>query len=236
MLAALTVGSSTPANDDELDWFDNDVETLTREVNEGELRFLAKPPQKPVHHHQNIITLEAESLQHGWVLLQQCHYNIDEVARAQILFRRGHIRNLRITESQNIGEVWIEGASVQLNNIEKKSSLCLEAESFVLTANDDGSYRVNNGPFMRRFLDGYYPMRVSMQIILADSGLHFADIKPERQPGFAVEITSDSISFDAWFEGQLRTEVELAPAASPLAQCSRSGDFLPGLASNCCAC
>ncbi len=233
LLVVLPAAAAPTASEDELDWFEDDFEELTREVNEGELRFLAQPPRKPVHHHHNVITLEAESLQHGWALLRQCHYNIDEVARAQILFRQGRIRNLNISASENIGKAWVEGASVQLSNIEKESSLCLEAESLVLTADDNGGFRVNNGPFMRRFLDGYYPMRVSVQLMLADSGLRFAGITPERQPGFTVEITSDSIRFDAWFEGRLRTEIELAPAHSPLAGCSPSGYLALGPARNC---
>lgn len=217
-IAALPISSSTASSDDDdFDWFEEDFEARALEVNEGELRFLVKLPDKPVHHHDNVITLNAESLQDGWVGLRQCHYNIDKVSRAQILFREGRIRNLRITESKNIGKTWVEGASVQLTDINHDSSLCIEAESLVLTAGEDGQYRINNGPYMRRFLDGYYPMQVTMQVKLADSGLRFTSIKPERQPGFSVEDTADSIRFEAWFEGRLRTEIGLTPENSPVA-------------------
>ncbi len=216
LMTTLPVVSATPEND-EFDWFDEDFEALTREVNEGELRFLEQPPEKPVHHHDNVITLNPGSLQHGWVGLRQCHYNIDNVSRAQILFREGRIRNIRITDSRHIGESWVEGASVQLTDIEKNSTLCLEAESLVLTAGEDGNYRINNGPYMRRFLDGYYPMHVTVQVVLADSGLEFASIKPESQPGFSVENNANEIRIEAWFEGRLRTEIALTPTNQPLA-------------------
>ncbi len=98
---------------------------------------------------------------------------------------------------------------MQLTDIGADSSLCLDADSRALRATGDGGYQVNNGPFMRRFLDGYYPMRVSEKILLADSGLRFAGIKPARQPGFEVEFDAESISFDAWFEGRLLTEISL---------------------------
>ncbi len=211
LLAALPVQSSTHSQNDDPDWFEFDVESLTAQVNEGDLHFLAQPPAEPVHHHDNVVTLDRESLGNGWVRLVQCHHNIDRVSRAQILFRKGRIRNIRITHAENIGRAWVEGASVQLSDIGAHSSLCLDAESQALSANGDGSYRVSNGPFMRRFLDGYYPMRVSHRIVLADSGLRFAAIRPGRQPGFEVAVTSDAISFDAWFEGRLRTEVDLVP-------------------------
>ena len=87
----------------------------------------------------------------------------------------------------------------------------LQSESGALTASDDGGYRIDNGPFMRRFLDSYYPMRVSQKIVLADTGLRFFGIRPEVQPGFAVEVSDESIDFDAWFEGRLLTAVELVP-------------------------
>jgi hypothetical protein len=204
-LIALPAWSSNeePASD----W--PDADWSVEDVNEGELEFLAEPPDKIAHHHRNVITLGRQSLVDGWVRLEQCHSNIDKVPRAQIVFRPGRIRDLRITESVNIGRAWVEDASVQLSDIGKDSSLCLAAESLALTAKDDGRYRLDNGPFMRRFLDGYYAMRVSQKIDLADSGLAFSGISPEVQPGFAVAVTEESIDFDAWFEGRLLTRVEL---------------------------
>ena len=93
--------------------------------------------------------------------------------------------------------------------LDKGARLCLSAETRALSAQDDGSYLLENGPFTRRFLDGYYPMRVSQKIILTDSGLEFSGIEPKAQPGFAVSVTKESIDFDAWFEGRLLTRVEL---------------------------
>lgn len=207
---ALPVRSTPEPSAADLEWLESDSDDWsTAHVNEGELEFLAQPPDEAVHHHHNVVTLGRDSLRHGWVQLQQCHHNIDNVGAAQILFRSGRIRNLKITRSRNIGRAWVEDASVQLTDIGKDSSLCLSAESRALTANPDGSYRVNNGPFMRRFLDGYYPMRVTEQVLLADSGLRFNGITPARQPGFEVSVTADSVNFDAWFEGRLRIEIEL---------------------------
>ena len=210
MLAALPGHSSTHADAD--DWFDEDFGDPTAHVNEGELAFLAEPPAKAVHHLRNVITLDRHSRESGWVRLEQCHTNIDKVPRAQIVFHEDRIRNLHIESARNIGEAWIEGASVQLTDIVEGSSLCLSADSRALTSVGDGRFRITNGPFMRRFLDGFYPMRVSAQFVLANSGLRFAGIEPERQPGFEVEVGADAIRFDAWFEGRLRTEIALVPA------------------------
>ena len=208
-LTALPVLSAEQEDEFDPAWSDGDW--FSENVNEGELEFLAQPPAEAVHHHQNVMTLGRQSLRDGWVRLEQCHDNLDDVARAQIIFRPGRVRDLRITRSVNIGEAWVEDASIQLADVGKNSSLCLDAQTRALTANDDGSFRVGNGPFMRRFLDGYYPMRVSQKIVLADSGLEFFGIIPEKQPGFEVEVSAESIDFDAWFAGRLLTEIELVP-------------------------
>lgn len=208
-LAALPAGWADDGEQFDPGWSDGDW--FADDVNEGELAFLDQPPDEIVHHHRNVMTLDRGSLLDGWVRLEQCHHNIDDVARAQIIFRAERIRGLHITDSINIGRAWVEDASVQLSNVGKDSSLCLAAETRALIASDDGGYRIDNGPFMRRFLDGYYPMRVSQKIVLADSGLRFFGIRPEIQPGFAVSVSDESIDFDAWFEGRLLTAVELVP-------------------------
>ncbi len=206
-LIALPAGSAEETEQFDPGWSDGDW--FADDVNEGELAFLAEPPEEAVHHHRNVMILGRNSLRDGWVRLEQCHHNIDDVARAQIIFRAERTRDLRITDTINIGRAWVEQASVQLSDVGKDSKLCLAAETRALTAGDDGGYRIDNGPFMRRFLDGYYPMRVSQTIVLADSGLRFFGIRPEVQPGFAVKVSDESIDFDAWFEGRLLTAVEL---------------------------
>ena len=72
--------------------------------------------------------------------------------------------------------------------------------------NDDGTFSLYNGPFMRRFLDGYYPIRVSMEISFAGTDLQPVQFKPAEQRGFAVWRKDGRIGFDAVFEGMLRTE------------------------------
>ena len=76
-----------------------------------------------------------------------------------------------------------------------------------LEFNEDGSFSLRNGPFMRRFLDGYYPMHVSMDIEVPRDYLRFLDIRPRRQNGFKVDETAEGLYVDTWFEGKLYTEV-----------------------------
>ncbi len=195
-----------PMSAQELDaWFNG---KSTAEVNEGELRFLAAPPDKPVHHHQNRIRITEASLASGWTDLEQCHDNLDAVPRAQITFREGFIRNLRVLESRAIGEAWVEGPSVQLRGVAHGARLCLAAQTRALRDSGGGYYTLHNGPYMRKFLDGYYPMRVSLHLDYPPQLLQVIDILPEAQPGFQLSQGKGKLGIEAVFEGELHTQVQ----------------------------
>jgi hypothetical protein len=177
------------------------------DVNEGELKFLATPTDKPVHHHQNRITIDADSLETGWVHLEQCHINLDAVPSSQVVFREGYVRGLEVQRAENIGRAWVEGASVQLENVAANALLCIKADTRALSAREGNSFFLRNGPYHRRFLDGYYPMRVSLSVHLNTPRLRFAASTPRPQPGFQVTPSATGVDIDTLFEGRLRTEI-----------------------------
>jgi len=204
--AALAVGAMA-ATEDEHDGLFDDFEDRIARVNEGALEFLSEPPAQPVHHHQNILTVDEASLEHGWARLHQCHDHLDAVPRAEVTFREGFVRSLEITESRHIRKAWVEGATVQLESVEQGARLCLKAESRVLSHNEDGSYSIRNGPYMRRFLDGYYPMRVSVEVRYPCTQIRLTSLSPPTQAGFRVTQGPCRVYLDAWFQGRLRTEL-----------------------------
>jgi hypothetical protein len=120
---------------------------------------------------------------------------------------------------KDIDAVWVEANSVQLTNVRPGASLCVSARTRALEANADGSYTLRSGPFMRRFLDGYYPMRVSMDIEIADGDLRLLGTEPRRQAGFEVEETGSGVRLDALFEGRLKTSVHIETDLCQTASC-----------------
>lgn len=189
-------------------WFNSDSFEPPRyqDVNEGQLVFLATAPEKIPHHHHNSLTIYPHSLADGWVGLEQCHYNMDKVPLAQIVFRPERIRDISITHKQNIEKAWVEGPSVQMENVQAGARLCLRAFTRSLARNADGSYTLTNGPYMRKFLDGFYPLRVSIDIFHADTSLQLVRHTPTEQDGLKVERKDHSLHIDTVFEGQLVTE------------------------------
>lgn len=203
LLPAIVAASPAMTPQELDDWFNSKGAT---EVNEGQLRFLTTAPAKAVHHHQNRIVISPDSLKTGWAALNQCHDHLDAVPLAQITFRDGYIRELRVTETRLIGQAWVEGASVQLRDVQHGARLCLAAETRALSHNGDGYYKLSNGPYMRKFLDGYYPMRVSLELDYPANLLQLVDIAPANQSGFTLRQSPGRLSIDTLFEGELRIE------------------------------
>ena len=134
-----------------------ELEQKALETNEGDLQVLDRPPEAASHHHQNRLLITAQSLSDGWVTMYQCHSDLDKVSATQIVYNKGRVRNIRVTSSQNIGSVRIEGHTVQMEDIGANSEICISADKRALLY-ENGQYHLKLGPFMRRFLDGYYPM------------------------------------------------------------------------------
>ena len=198
-----------------LEWFNAPPDKSAADVNEGNLVFLKKPPAKPAHHHHNAITLNRQTLDNGWAALVQCHENLDQVGSAQILFNAKRTRKLAIASYSNIGRAWVENSSVQMKNIGPGAKLCVTAQSRVLYVNGDGTYTLRNGPFMRKFLDGFYPLHLSMQVKYDNVGLRFLRTLPLPQEGFVVQQQNHEVNLDTWFEGKLITEIHFVGTSAP---------------------
>ena len=196
----------------EEDWFNAPPDPSAADVNEGQLAFLSQRPAKHVHHLSNVLTISDKTVRDGWADMRQCHENLDKVPATQIVFRADRIQDLRILSFNGIKEAKVEGASVQLRDVGEGAKICLGLRTKSLYPQPDGTYHISNGPFMRKFLDGYYPMHVSMEIVLKSKKIHFYDITPAQQAGFAVAVLPRIIEFDAWFEGRLTTLIRFKPS------------------------
>lgn len=193
------------------EWFyddNDDAEARALAVNEGDLEFLAAPPDKPPHELHNKFTISSSSLKDGWIDLVQCHDNLDKVPAAQILYHPRRTKDIKVLSSTGVQKTWVEDNSVQMQNITGNARVCVSAKVHSLFSNFDGTYSMHNGPFHRRFLDGYYPMRVTMDVQLPKGELSFGAIHPMEQAGFQVEHDSQSMQVDALFVGELSIEVQ----------------------------
>ena len=198
LITSLFVFLYTPlSNATEFDFLD---------INEGELEFITRPLKEVPHHHSTHISITTESMKSGWIGNKQCHYNLQTVPAMEVVFRKGYVRNLEINRSENIGRVWIEDATVQLKEIKKNAVVCITGETLSLKKNgSSGNYIWSGGPYMKKYLDGYFPMKVSIAIDYPSEKLvleklypHAVELKAVKLPGY--------IRLSLMFEGILELE------------------------------
>lgn len=200
----LFAAENTTASDS--DFWDDDLENRIASVNEGELTFISSKPSQPVHHHHNQITITGNSLSDGWVLLRQCHQNIDPVAALEIHFNAEKIRNIQILSKSNIADAKVNGAIIELQDIEPGAELCLHADSRALHRLNSTTLQLRNGPFMRQFLDGFYPMHVTMEVNWPPDKIGLVSFIPVPAGSGHVKTSTGKVIWEALFEGRLYTK------------------------------
>ena len=187
------------------------VTAVSAAINEGELRFLESLPSPPPHHHRKHISIDRQSLESGWVRDRQCHEHLDPVAAMQIVFAPGKVRRLRVTRTEHIERAWIEGSSVQVANIGAGAVLCLESELHVLKHDSaTGLYQLDSGPYMRRFLDGYFPLRLSLDIDYPADRLRLIDLQPADLRAKS-RLLPGRMQLEVIFEGRLELRMQFEP-------------------------
>ena len=186
-------------------WFNSDDELPTRKVNEGKLIFLSFPPKKNIFHSVINIYVDQNSIDDGWTRIEQCYSNLDPISRTAVIYRKNFIKNLRVLSSKNIKYANISGNKVLLKDVTKGATLCISANARNFYLNKDKSFSLVNGPYHRKFLDGYFPYHLKLNIRYIPK-LKFRYGTPKQQAGFQVKQSSNSLIIETLFEGRLKTE------------------------------
>jgi len=197
-------------------WFnsnDDDKSWKPEDINDGQLSFLTRKPRLAPHVADNRITITTDSLSHGWVLLTQCHTQLDIMPAAQIVYQNQPVKRLRIIEQSNIGKSWVEANSVQLKHIRENAKICVQAEIKALTKLAGQQYSLNTGPYRRKFLDGYFPVALSLSIKYPPE-LKAVQFLPQAQPGMEIVSKNQSITINALFEGELTSTIRFSSKTS----------------------
>ena len=201
--ALLMNGLTAAASDDLEAWLEQDDDASALLVNEGTLNFLRDAQGRRVLQTRNWLTITPESLRTGWVELHQCQGNLDPVPAVEIVYRYHVLRNLRVISTRGIERARVEQNTVQMEQVQEGGKVCIEAEVQVLRPAGEGVYVLQSGPFHRRFLDGYYPVRLDYRIHWPADRLQLESVYPEIQEGFSVRELPGELTIDTLFEGKL---------------------------------
>ncbi len=194
------------ASTEDIPW-PNDELDIIEQVNEGTLNFLTKAPAKPVLHAINTFTISPKSIETGWVQLQQCYRHLDQITKSVIVYQYKFMRKFQLVSKRNIGAVTLKDQSAELTDVGQDAELCISAETRNFYQNPDLSFSLVNGPYHRRFLDGFYPYRLTLHVIFTDTGLQTVKTQPQAQAGFSINQQQDRLLIETLFEGMLNIEI-----------------------------
>lgn len=193
-----------------------------RKINEGNLVFLDRIKHKFVMHSENKIQITKSSLQDGWVNLNQCYKQLDAFPRVQVVYQYKNIRNLKVHIIKKMDSAKVQGKSVQLVNVKKGATLCVSAQVQSLEKTNTG-YQLKNGPFRRKFLDGYFPLRVSVSVSYPATLIKLAKVLPDNKAatktkGMLIQKSKSQVRLDTTFEGVLNTQLVFTTTGSDSAK------------------
>lgn len=192
---------------EEEQWLNSDNKSDVSQVNEGELEFIIQPQKKRIFHSVNNLNIRPESIEDGWVDLQQCYYNLDKIDNVEITYKYQSMKELMLVSKKNIESAVVAKQSVQLREVKDNAEICVSTEVRILYKNKNSSFSLINGPYHRRFLDGYYPYHVSLIINYPEHLLSFISSTPKIQDGFSITKENNKLIIDTYFEGILNTEI-----------------------------
>ena len=178
-------------------------------VNEGQITFMAVRPDPEGYWYESRAWLSADSLQSGLITLDTCHRQLDPNGRVVIRFNPERVQTIEVLSSQGIGETIVESQRVDMRNVQRGGEICLRLQSRALEATGEGRWRLHAGPLMRRYLDGYLPMRALLSVSWPEGLLDVADVSPVPQAGVVFSERPDGATLDMTFAGTLRSTWDL---------------------------
>lgn len=178
------------------------------EKNIAKLKFIKPPSNSQPLHSTNKLIISQKSINDGWVDLHQCYRHLDKLPEVDITYYYRSIKNLTLISKKNIDSAILKDQSITLKNIKNNAKICVSAEVRIFYQNPDQSFSLVNGPYHRRFLDGFYPYHVTLNISYPESLLSFISSAPKQQEGFSVVHKTNGLLIDTYFEGILNTEIK----------------------------
>lgn len=175
----------------------------------GDLRFLAERPDPGAYHYQSRVNITPESLINGVVTLNTCHRALDPNSRIVIQFNPERVQDIRVTEFEGMADAEVQGHKVELRDVKRGASVCIDLRSRVLDELGPGQWRLRAGPLMRRYLDGYLPMQALLQVQWPEGLLRVVSQDPTEQAGAQLQARSDGTTWQLTFAGRLNTHMVL---------------------------
>jgi hypothetical protein len=176
---------------------------------EGQLRFLTSHPDPGSYHYDSRVRITEDSFDSGIVSLQTCHRRLDPIRKIVIAFNPKRLVALEIVSADGVGSVEVKGHHVEMTNVSRGASICIDLQSKALDRLDSETYRLQAGPLMRRYLDGYLPMQANLRFEWPRNSLRLKSTNPPPQPGVRLLTAESTAELEVIFAGRLLANIDL---------------------------
>jgi hypothetical protein len=176
---------------------------------EGQIKYLKERPDPGAYSYESRVKITAASLESGSVQIATCHYQLDPIRKVVIVFNPNRIQAIAVKSIDKMASAEVKNNQVVLTDVERGASICIDLQSKALDQVGGGQYRLNAGPLMRRYLDGYLPMAAKIRVDWPANMLTVEKTTPSEKEGIQVVQGNDGVQLDMIFAGKMTAQIDL---------------------------
>ena len=176
---------------------------------EGQIKFLRERPDPGAYSYESRVKITAASLESGSVEIATCHYQLDPIRKVVIVFNPNRIQAIAVKSIDKMASAEVKNNQVVLTDVERGASICIDLQSKALDQVGAGQYRLNAGPLMRRYLDGYLPMAAKIRVDWPTNMLAVEKTTPSEKEGIQVVQGNDGVQLNMIFAGKMTAQIDL---------------------------
>ena len=176
---------------------------------EGQIKYLKERPDPGAYSYESQVKITAASLESGSVQIATCHYQLDPIRKVVIVFNPSRIQAITVKSLDKMASAEVKNNQVVLTDVERGASICIDLQSKALDQVGAGQYRLNAGPLMRRYLDGYLPMAAKIRVDWPTNMLTVEKTTPSEKEGIQVVQGNDGVQLDMIFAGKMTAQIDL---------------------------
>jgi hypothetical protein len=176
---------------------------------EGQIKYLRERPDPGAYSYESRVKITAASLESGSVQIATCHYQLDPIRKVVIVFNPNRIQAIAVKSIDKMASAEVKNNQVVLTDVERGASICIDLQSKALDQVGAGQYRLNAGPLMRRYLDGYLPMAAKIRVDWPSNMLIVEKTAPSEKEGIQVVQGNDGVQLNMIFAGKMTAQIDL---------------------------
>jgi hypothetical protein len=176
---------------------------------EGQIKYLKERPDPGAYSYESRVKITAASLESGSVQIATCHYQLDPIRKVVIVFNPNRIQAIAVKSIDKMASAEVKNNQVVLTDVERGASICIDLQSRALDQVAAGQYRLNAGPLMRRYLDGYLPMAAKIRVDWPTNMLTVEKTAPSEKEGIEVVQGNDGVQLNMIFAGKMTAQIDL---------------------------